>query len=61
MYAAKHLSSDYVKSLPLPDPFEESVLAALSDKAFQHMYDTGTLDPTLVHPAVESASDGKSD
>ncbi|EQC39056.1 hypothetical protein SDRG_03264 [Saprolegnia diclina VS20] len=51
MYAAKHLSSDYVKSLRLPDADVEAVLQQLPDDAFRRMYDDGTLDPRLLPTA----------
>ncbi|KDO26760.1 hypothetical protein SPRG_08062 [Saprolegnia parasitica CBS 223.65] len=52
MYAAKHLSSDYVKSLRLPDADVEAVLQQLPDDAFRRMYDDGTLDPRLCLPTA---------
>ncbi|KAF0682913.1 Aste57867_25001 [Aphanomyces stellatus] len=48
MYAAKHLPSDYVKSLPLPVDFDESTLEDLPSLAFTRMYDSGMLDKALV-------------
>ncbi|ETV75470.1 hypothetical protein H257_10307 [Aphanomyces astaci] len=58
MYAAKHLSSDYVKSIALPDGFDEVTLETLPNASLQRMYDTGVLDATLVRSRLKPLGDG---
>jgi hypothetical protein len=43
IYAAKHLSSNYLKSLELPKDFKEEELEDLPLAAFLGMYDNGQL------------------
>ena len=47
IYAAKHLSSNYLKSLELPDNFKEEELEALPLATFLRMYDEGRLTDEL--------------
>ena len=47
IFAAKHLSSNYLKSFPLPAGFNEETLEDLPFKAFVEMYDAGKLSDTI--------------
>ena len=47
IFAAKHLSSNYLKSFPLPVGFNEERLEELPFKVFVEMYDAGELSDTL--------------
>jgi hypothetical protein len=47
MYAAKHLPSDYVKSLLLPEGFNVDSLQNLPFTTFVQMYDDGKLDKSI--------------
>lgn len=46
LYAAKHLPSNYVRSIALPKaPFDQAVLTNYTTEDFIHMYDSGELLP----------------
>ena len=55
IYAAKHVPSGYVRSIKLPDDFDEDspLLHNIPKSSFLVMYDTGFLDifPTVASPA----------
>ena len=60
IYAAKHNPSGYVRSIKLPDHFEENEnsLENLPLASFQTMYDTGILDSCIVlQPTLEDLDD----
>ena len=50
IYAAKHLPSGYVRSIKLPDDFDEDspLLHNIPKSSFLAMYDTGFLDTLFV-------------
>ena len=60
IYAAKHLPSGYVRSIRLPDDFDEDdhVLDILPELKIMAMYDTGTLDLSIPLPAPQEDTDG---
>ena len=62
IYAAKHLPSGYVRSIRLPDDFDEddNVIDILSQFKIMAMYDTGSLDLSvpLPTPREDRGSDG---
>ena len=49
IYAAKHNPSNYVRSIKLPENFDEDnhLLGSLPESSFTLMYDTGLLDSSL--------------
>mmetsp|Transcript_20676 Transcript_20676/g.20013 ORF Transcript_20676/g.20013 Transcript_20676/m.20013 type:complete len:146 (-) Transcript_20676:786-1223(-) len=61
IYAAKHLPSGYVRSIKLPDNFDENddLLNSLPEDKFVAMYDTGALDSLLIS-AVDISNDSNS-
>lgn len=61
IYAAKHNPSGYVRSIKLPDRFEENEnsLGSLPISTFQTMYDTGVLDSSIAPPPITRDSDDK--
>ena len=52
IYAAKHNPSNYVRSIKLPENFDENnhLLGSLPESSFTLMYDTGLLDSSLLSP-----------
>ena len=61
IYAAKHLPSGYVRSIKLPDNFDEDnhLLDELPASAFLQMYDSGVLNLIVTSVANEKNNDGK--
>ena len=59
IYAAKHNPSGYVRSIKLPDHFEENEnsLENLPISSFQTMYDTGVLDSCIAPSPIKQDSE----
>lgn len=59
IYAAKHNPSGYVRSIKLPDGFDEHdhSLDSLPDSTFLAMYDTGLLDVCISFPKFMKEND----
>jgi hypothetical protein len=59
IYAAKHNPSGYVRSIKLPDGFDEHdhLLDGLPESTFKTMYDTGFLDVCISVPKFAEDED----
>jgi hypothetical protein len=49
IFAAKHLPSDFVKSILLPTKYDVKLLNSLPQSHFIGMYETGTLHESIVN------------